>query len=309
MRRFAWFLGATLALGAFATASTTLPIKAAHAYPVPLGNMLGNPPKKKNPTPEEQVQAAQRAFDDQDYELAITWASLPANNTGLEMPLRLSALRVLAFSYITLNRTTEAETTVRAIFALDDTFVVGERESPKLRSFFLQVHDQMKKEAAAKVKAALPPLQHVTLRHTPPAKVESGNHVAISLHVDDASTAPSRVVMHVRDAADVDFEEIDLDVDATSAHGTVPARSVHGTVLEYYFVALDDRQRTIGEDRDRDAPYRVPVEGPSRGWVLPVVVGGGILVVGAVLGGLALAGVFDRSTPQRNSTVVVTVTE
>jgi len=266
-------------------------------------------PAARTASPEEQVKRAQIAFEDQDYERAIALTKVAAENTNLAPAVRLNAQRILSFSYITLSRTTEAEATVRAIFAANESFDLAETESPKFRGFFRDVRARMAKEKAERARPAVPPVVHVTLKHTPPAQVEPGTHVDLSVRVEGATQAPSRVVLHVRDASDRDFEEIDLDVDQTSARGNVPASAVRGTVLEYYFVALDERQRVMGEGRDREAPYRIPIASSSRSWLLPVVIGGSVLAIGAVFGGLALAGVFDKSTAARNSTVTVTVTE
>lgn len=266
-------------------------------------------PAGKAASLEAQVKKAQLAFDDQDYEKSIALSKAASESAEIAAATKLTAQRILAYSLITLSRATEAEATVRAIYAANESFQLAETESPKFRTFFVDVRARILKENAERARPAAPPVERVTLKHTPPAQVESGNHVDLTVRIEDATQAPSRVVLHVRDGSDNDFEEIELDVDQSSAHGNVPARAVRGTVLEYYFVALDERQRTMGTDHDRDSPYKIPVMSSSRSWVLPVVIGGSLLAVGAIFGSLALAGAFDNSPAAKNSTVTVRVTE
>ena len=68
---------------------------------------------------------------------------------------------------------------------------------------------------------------------------------------------------------------------------------------------------------DAAAPLRVAVPDDAKGWILPVAIGGGVLGAAAIVGGLALAGVFKSSskapgpgqTGGGNSNVIVNVGE
>jgi len=71
---------------------------------------------------------------------------------------------------------------------------------------------------------------------------------------------------------------------------------VKAPLLEYYFEGLDAQNQSVVTRGDSQSPLRIAVTEPSKGWVLPVAIGGGILGAAAIVGGLALAGVFKGSS-------------
>jgi hypothetical protein len=80
--------------------------------------------------------------------------------------------------------------------------------------------------------------------------------------------------------------------------------------MDYYFEVLDGGGNVIASRGDAQAPLRVAVPEKGNGWVLPVAIGGSILGAAAIVGALALAGVFKGSSsspPRGMSTVSVTV--
>src|SRR5439155_23548413 len=77
---------------------------------------------------------------------------------------------------------------------------------------------------------------------------------------------------------------------------SIPGDAVKAPVLEYYIEGVDAQGTAIASRGDSQSPLRIAVTEPSRGWVLPVAIGGGILGAAAIVGGLALAGVFKGSS-------------
>jgi hypothetical protein len=94
---------------------------------------------------------------------------------------------------------------------------------------------------------------------------------------------------------------------------TLPAESIKPPLVEYYIVALDGGGLPLVSRGDAGDPLRIAVPEPSKAWVLPVVIGASVLGVGAILGGLALAGVFkgkdESPAPPAKSLVTIVIGE
>jgi hypothetical protein len=116
------------------------------------------------------------------------------------------------------------------------------------------------------------------------------------------------------------FEQLEAMLDGRRVRATIPASAVSPPLVEYYLQGMDKGAIPVVSRGDAAAPLRVAVPEPSsKGWVLPVAIGGGVLGAAAIVGGLALAGVFKSKasnppgpnpTPgPGNGTVTVTVGE
>jgi hypothetical protein len=104
------------------------------------------------------------------------------------------------------------------------------------------------------------------------------------------------VKLYYRSGSKGDFEGALAEVDATSVHATIPAAAIKPPVVDYYFEVLDGSGSVIASRGDASSPLRIAVpEASSKGWVLPVAIGGGVLGAAAIVGVLALAGVFKSS--------------
>ncbi len=87
--------------------------------------------------------------------------------------------------------------------------------------------------------------------------------------------------------------------------------------MDYYFEVLDGGGAVIASRGDAQSPLRIAVPDGGGGWVLPIAIGGGILGAAAIVGVLALAGVFKSSssggggtnTPKNPATVNISVGE
>ena len=92
-----------------------------------------------------------------------------------------------------------------------------------------------------------------------------------------------------------DFTEARAQVDNGSVQAQIPASAVKPPVVDYYFEVLDGAGNVIASRGDASAPLRIAVPEGGKGWVLPVAIGGGVLGAAAIVGVLALAGVFKSS--------------
>ena len=97
---------------------------------------------------------------------------------------------------------------------------------------------------------------------------------------------------------------------------SIPGAAVKPPLVDYYFEVLDGGGAVIANRGDASSPLRIAVPEPSsKGWILPVAIGGGVLGAAAIVGVLALSGVFTSSpsgggaTGPAMSTVSVSVGE
>jgi hypothetical protein len=77
----------------------------------------------------------------------------------------------------------------------------------------------------------------------------------------------------------------------------IPGAAIKPPVVDYYFEVLDGGGAVLATRGDASSPLRIAVsEGGAKGWVLPVAIGGGVLGAAAIVGLLAVAGVFKSSS-------------
>ena len=110
--------------------------------------------------------------------------------------------------------------------------------------------------------------------------------------------------LYFRAGSKGDFESTNADVDGENVRASIPGASVKPPVMDYYFEVLDGAGNVVATRGDAQGPLRVAVpdkNGGGGGWVLPVAIGGAILGAAAIVGILALAGVFSSdSSPTPN---------
>ena len=122
--------------------------------------------------------------------------------------------------------------------------------------------------------------------------------------------------LYYRSGSKGDFTDARAQVDGAPVRASIPGAAVKPPLVDYYFEVLDGGGRVIASrgDASSPAPHRRP-RGASKGWVLPVAIGGSVLGAAAIVGVLALAGVFKSSSggggsaARGTSTVSVSVGE
>src|SRR5262245_41588052 len=82
------------------------------------------------------IQRGADLFDDQQYEESIQTLSAALVRPGTSAAEKIEIYRLLAYNYITLKRTEEADAAVRGLYVLDETFTLPSTESPRFREFF-----------------------------------------------------------------------------------------------------------------------------------------------------------------------------
>jgi tetratricopeptide (TPR) repeat protein len=269
---------------------------------------------------QDLVVRGQQLFEDQQYEESIQTLSAalvrPSNNKAQKTEI----YRLLALNYITLNRKEEAEGAVRGLLSIEPSYALPPTESPRFRDFFTAVRAKWEEEGRpGLVKETEAAPAAVSMKHASPSQVEASTQIDLTATLEDPGKRVTLVRMYYRTGSKGKFVEGDANVDGVHVRATIPSSAVSPPLVEYYLQGFDKGGLPIVSRGDAAAPLRVAVPEGSKGWVLPVAIGGGILGAAAIVGGLALAGVFKSASksppapgqqqPNGNSSVTVSVGE
>ena len=265
--------------------------------------------------PQDLIQKGQSQFDEQQYEESIQTLSAallrPSNTPGQKVEI----YRLLALNYITLGRKDEAENAVRGLLVQQPDYEIPAKESPRFRDFFAQARTKWEAEGRPGIVRDEPTQKPVTLRHGSPTQVNAGTTIELRGKLDDPDGRTGSVKLFYRSGSKGDFTEMRAEVaDGASVRAAIPGVAIKPPVVDYYFEVMDGGGAVIASRGDASSPLRIAVpEASSKGWVLPVAIGGGVLGAAAIVGVLALAGVFKSSSGGGNgggpgtSTVTVSV--
>lgn len=251
---------------------------------------------KKPAAPQDLVQQAQQLFDDQQYEESIAKLSAALVRPNNTQEQRVAIYRLLALNYITLGRKDEAESSVRGLLVIAPDYQLPANESPRFRDFFASARKKWEDEGRPGLVKEQPTQKPVVLKHGSPSQVDPEKNVELHAKVEDPDARVAHVRLYYRTGTKGDFVEVEAQRDGDSVRTQIPGSAVHPPLVEYYLVAVDANGDAVASRGDATSPIRIAVPEPSKGWVLPVAIGGGILGAAAIVGGLALAGVFKSSS-------------
>ena len=126
---------------------------------------------------------------------------------------------------------------------------------------------------------------NLTLDEFPPVSTEQWNEV---VRADMKGTAP-KVKLFYRAGSKGKFEEVEANVEDGDVKASIPPDSVKPPIVEYYLLGVDKGGLPIVSRGDAGAPLRIAVPGGVAAWVIPVAIGGGVLVAAAgIVGGIFL---------------------
>lgn len=270
-------------------------------------------PSASAPAAHEQdlIAKGQRLFDDQEYEesiVSLSAALVRPNNTKAQ---KIEIYRLLALNYITLGRTAEAHSAVRGLLAVEPGYALPATESPRFRDFFAEARERWEAEGRPGFVEEAPEVLPVGVRHQAPSTAEQGKPVELRGTLDDPGARASRATLYFRSGTRGEFDVRPAEIDGKSLRAHIPGASVKPPVIDYYFEIMDGEGAVIASRGDAQGPLRIAVPEPKGGggWVLPVAIGGGLVGAAAIVGGLALAGVFKSSPPPARSTVTINIGE
>jgi hypothetical protein len=245
--------------------------------------------------PVDLIQRGRELFEDQQYEVSIQTLSGALVRPGSTKEQKLETYCLLAKDYITLGNGEEAETFVRALLALQPSYELPATESPRFRDFFAAARTKWEAEGRPGLLTDQNALQPVTLHHRSPSEAPRESGMVLTAQLDDPDHRVANVKLFFRAGSTGKFAEetAQFDPASGSVRGIFPVRAIRPPFVSYYLLANDKNGVPLASSGDAEAPLRIPVPDPPRGWLLPVAVGGAVVgVAGIVIGALALAGAF-----------------
>ena len=263
--------------------------------------------QSKATTTASLVDRASDLFYDQQYEESIQTPSAALLRPGTPIEQRVEIYRLLAYNYITIKRTEEADGAVRGLLVLKEDFVLPDSESPRFRDFFKSVREKWIEEGKpGKVEEGKSEAKPVTIKHASPAQVEPGTAIKLAASVDGPDKRDGGVKLNYRTGSKGKF----LRTDTTAAGGgfsaEIPSSAVKPPLVEYYLEAVDENGLPLASRGDATAPLRVVVPAPTDDNFLTspwfwVPVGA------AVVGGAVLTAVLISSSDSSTTTSRVTI--
>jgi len=243
----------------------------------------------------ELIQKGRELFEDQRYEESIQTLSGALVRPNSTREQKIEIYRLLALDQITLKEADEAESFVRALLALYPTYEMPKTESPRFRDFFAAAKAKWEAEGRPGLITDQNAPKPVVLRHRSPADAKPQAGIVLTARVEDPDGRVTAVKVFFRGGSRGKFAEETMQYDAAqgSVRGIFPASAVRPPFVTYYLLAQDKNGLPVASTGDADAPLRIPVPDEEKRWVLPLVIGGGIVgVAGIVVGTLALSGAF-----------------
>jgi hypothetical protein len=290
----------------FAPLALTLSLHAAFlATPLPA---FAQQPK----TTQDYISLAQQQYDDLKYDESTSTLIQALSRPDATKDQKIDIYKLLFYDQATLGHKEDAAGWAVHLLQLNPSYDLPTSESPRFRTIFTDA--KKKWEADGKpglVTAGEAPPAPVVLQHNSPSQVDPGTQIALLVRPTDPQHRVASVNLYYRSGGADAFDEQSAHIDGTgAARASIPPSVVKAPYVEYYFIAYDKAGAQIAFRGDPQAPLRIAVPEPTKGWILPVAIGGGILGAAAIVGGLALAGVFKSSSkPTPTSAVTISIGE
>jgi hypothetical protein len=254
------------------------------------------------------IQRGADLFDDQQYEESIQTLSAALVRPGTSKQEKIEIYRLLAYNYITLKRTDEADASVRGLLVLDESFRLAPNESPRFRDFFDATRKKWEAEGKpGQVEEGKPAEVEapVTMQHASPAQVAPDTNVKLTGTVTDPNNRVRGVQLNYRTGATGKFVTAPATFTMGRFSAQIPATAVQPPLVEYYLQGIDKGGLPVTSRGDAATPLRIAVPAPEEGGVLsspwfwiPV----GVLVIG---GAVATAVIVSQSGSTSKVTVSV----
>jgi hypothetical protein len=273
-----------------------MPSSIAFAQPKPADKPAAKPAAPAQP--QDLIAKGQQLFEDQQYEDSVQTLSAALLRPSNTKEQKVEIYRLLALNYITLGRKDEADNAVRGLLVVQPDYQLPANESPRFRDFFKEARAKWEAEGRPGIVKEKPTEKPVVFRHGSPSSAEKDKAIELRGKLEDPDGRTGSVKLYYRAGSKGDFADVMADVEGESVRAQIPASAVKPPVMDYYFEVLDGGGSVIASRGDAQAPLRVAIpDGGGSGWVLPLAIGGSILGAAAIVGVLALAGVFDSAKP------------
>lgn len=287
-------------------ATTTALVAACHAAVIagPAGVAFAQAPGKSAVT--QLIQKGSALFDDQAYEESIQTLSAALLRPGTTDREKIEVYRLLAYNYIILKRTDEADAAVRGILVIDEKFSLPPTESPRFRDFFAATTKKWLDEGKpgkVTLGPAAPVEKPIKMMHSSPPEVPANKPVKLSGSVDDPDSRVRGVQLGYRTGASGKFVTLAATYTLGEFHTQIPAAAVKPPLIEYYLSAVDKGGLPIASRGDAGTPLRIVV--PKEGGVFTSPAFWVPVGVAVVAGAIATAILLTRGKPTAMVTVGV----
>jgi hypothetical protein len=244
-------------------------------------------------------------FDDQQYEESIQTLSAALVRPGASELEKTEIYRLLAYNFIILKRSEEADSAVRGILVLNEGYALPPTESPRFRDFFAATRKKWLDEGKPGKVAAAVVEKPIKMVHTSPSEVPSGSLVKLAGTIEDPDNRVRGVQLAYRTGAKGKFITVGASYTLGELHATIPGAAVKAPLIEYYLTAVDKGGLPLTSRGDAANPIRVVV--PREGGVVssPAL---WVPLALAVAGGAAV-GIFFLTRSKTQTTVTIGVHE
>lgn len=253
------------------------------------------------------VQQGSSLYDELRFEEALQVLSAALIRAGNSAGERATTLRLLAFTYLALDREEEAEGAYRLLLVIDPAFQPATEVSPRFREFFALVKQRFEAEGSSGVAESPPAETPVRIQHASPAQADREHSVELRATLEDPGGRIARLVLAYRQGTSDVFRRMETRLVGAEYVAEIPGEDVRPPLVEYYFEGLDETGLPVVSRGDVAAPLRIAVEAPAEGSVLRKWWFWTIIAV-AVGGAVATAVVLTRPDDSQG-TLVVTVAE
>ncbi len=268
------------------------------------GEALAQPPGRSPTT--VLIQRGSALFDDQQYEESIQTLSAALVRPGATEVEKVEVLRLLAYNFIILKRTDEADAAVRGILVLNEGFTLPPTESPRFRDFFGATRTKWIQEGKPGKAAGPAPVEKpIKMIHTSPAEAPAGATFKLSGTIEDPDNRVRAVQLAYRTGAKGKFITVAASYTLGEFRSSIPGLAVKPPLIEYYVSAVDKGGLPLASRGDAANPLRVVV--PREGGVFASPAFWVPVGLAAIAG--AAVGVYFLARPHATSTVMVGVHE
>ena len=252
------------------------------------------------------VRQGQELYDELRFEEALQVLSAALIRSGNSPAEQATTLKLLAYTYLALDREAEAEGAYRRLLSLESEFEPEADLSPRFREFFARVRTTWEGEGSSVTTETVAP---VRIQHTSPAQADSDSEVELRASLEDPSGRVASVVLAYRQGTSDVFRRLDTRRDGADYVATIPSEDVAPPLVEYYFEGLDEDGVPVAARGDVAAPLRIAVEGEDEGGVVRKWWFWTIIAAVVVGGAVTTAVLLTRPSGNDQGTLVVTVAE
>jgi hypothetical protein len=230
---------------------------------------VGYAQSKKKQTVSSLIKKGQKHFDEQKYEESIQTLSAALMRPGIAGEEKIKVFQLLAYNYIVLQRTEEADGAVRGLLVIDEEYSLPETESPRFRDFFDKVRKEWEDDGKPGLETKTGPTSRVKINHQSPAEADPGATINLEGEVDDPDIEVSTVNVSYRAGTKGKFKATKAKYAMRKFTVDIPGDVVEPPLVEYYIEARSKAGLPIAIRGDAENPLRIAVSESSSVFTSP----------------------------------------